>query len=162
MTDLICNESGKIIINEFGAGFVNTHNKTIYINKQNLNRAYNGEHVEVEIINHKEGKVINFSLINRIFVGQVHHIYKDEIFICSKKLTKSNLIVIKSNKVLNKNDWVKVKVVSDTNNKINGELIKIINNNVDNIIEETFNLSLIETVTNTEKQSLLSERKIMI
>ena len=164
MTDLISNESGKIIINEFGAGFVNTPDKTVYINKQNLNRAYNGEQVQVEIINHEEGKyygkVINFSLIDRIFVGQVHHIYKDEIFICSKKLTKSNLIVIKLNKlILNKNDWVKVKVISDSNNKIIGELIKVINNNVDNIIEETFNLSLIETVTNTEKQSISSERK---
>jgi ribonuclease R len=142
---------GKIIINEFGIGFVNTSDKTIYINKQNLNRAYNGEQVQVEIINKEEekyyGKVINFSLIDKIFVGQVHHIYKDEIFIYSKKLTKSNLIVIKSNKTLNKNDWVKVKVVSDVNNKINGELIKVINNNIDNIIEETFNLSIINNIT---------------
>ena len=95
---------GEIIINEFGIGFVNTIDKTIYINKQNLNRAYNGELVQVEIINSDEGKyygkVINFSLVNRIFVGQVHHIYKDDIYICSKKLTKSNLIVIKSDKII--------------------------------------------------------------
>ena len=144
-------ETGKIIINEFGIGFLNTPDKSIYISKQNLNRAYNGELVQVEIINQEEGKyygkVINFSLIDRIFVGQVHHIYKDEIFVCSKKLTKSNLIVIKLNKSINKNDWVKVKVVSDINNKINGELIKLINNNVDTIIEETFNLTLINKIS---------------
>lgn len=154
---------GKIIINEFGIGFVNTPNKTIYINKQNLNRAYNGEQVEVEIINNEDGKyygkVINFSLIDKTFVGQVHHIYKDEIFICSKKLTKSNLIIIKSDKIiLNKNDWVKVKVVFDINGKINGELIKIINNNVDTIIEETFNLSLINKITDISN-NIVSDRR---
>lgn len=166
MTELIV---GKIIINEFGIGFVNTPDKTIYINKQNLNRAYNGEQVQVEIINQDEGKyygkVINFSLVNRTFVGQVHHIYKGEIFVCSKKLTKSNLIVIKSNKIiLNKNDWVKIKVISDENNKINGELIKVINNNIDNIIEETFNLSIINNITVIPKvvsniKKIESERK---
>ncbi len=145
-------ETGTIIINEFGIGFVNTPDKTIYIDKQNLNRAYNGEKVQVEIINNEDGKyygkVINFSLIDKIFVGQVHHIYKDEIFICSKKLKNSNLIVIKSEKIrLNKNDWVKVKIISDVNGKINGELIKVINNNIDNIIEEAFNLSIIDKVT---------------
>lgn len=161
-------ETGKIIINEFGIGFLNTLDKSIYINKQNLNRAYNGEEVQVEIINQDEGKyygkVINFSLVNRTFVGQVHHSYKDEIFICCKKLTKSNLIVIKSNKTLNKNDWVKVKVISDENNKINGQLIKIIDNNVDNIIEETFNLSIINNITVIPKvvsdiKNIESERK---
>lgn len=158
---------GEIIINEFGIGFVNTIDKTIYINKQNLNRAYNGELVQVEIINSDEGKyygkVINFSLVNRIFVGQVHHIYKDDIYICSKKLTKSNLIVIKSDKIiLNKNDWVKVKVISDVNNKINGELIKVINNNIDTIIQESFNLSLLDKISNMNNNItnfIESERK---
>jgi ribonuclease R len=162
-TGKIIIETGKIIINEFGIGFVNTPDKIIYINKQNLNRAYNGEQVQVEIINQEEdkyyGKVINFSLVNRTFVGQVHHIYKDEIFICCKKLTKSNLIVIKSNKTLNKNDWVKVKVMSDIDNKITGELIKVINNNIDNIIEETFNLSIINNITVIPKVVNESERK---
>ena len=157
-------KTGKIIINEFGIGFVNTSDKTIYINKQNLNRAYNGEQVQVEIINHEDGKyygkVINFSLVNRIFVGQVHHIYKDDIYICSKKLTKSNLIVIKSDKIiLNKNDWVKVKVISDINNKINGQLIKVINNNVDTIIEESFNLSIINNITVIPNVVSKNERK---
>lgn len=159
-------ETGKIIINEFGIGFLNTPDKSIYINKQNLNRAYNGELVQVEIINQEDGKyygkVINFSLIDRIFVGQVHHIYKDEIFVCSKKLTKSNLIVIKLNKSINKNDWVKVKVVSDINNKINGELIKLINNNVDTIIEETFNLTLINKISdisNNISNNIVSDRR---
>ena len=159
-------ETGKIIINEFGIGFLNTPDKSIYINKQNLNRAYNGELVQVEIINQEDGKyygkVINFSLIDRIFVGQVHHIYKDEIFVCSKKLTKSNLIVIKLNKSINKNDWVKVTVVSDINNKINGELIKLINNNVDTIIEETFNLTLINKISdisNNISNNIVSDRR---
>ncbi len=56
--------SGKLIINEYGNGFVNIENKSIYIKKQNLNFGYNNQIVNVKY--HEDngsffGEVVNFS-----------------------------------------------------------------------------------------------------
>ena len=64
------NIKGKVIVNDFGNGFVNANNITIYISKKNLNNAFNGELVEVEYYKDNElynGRVINYSLINGSF-----------------------------------------------------------------------------------------------
>ena len=73
---------GKLIIDEFGNGFVNTADdiiKIIYIGKKDLNKAISGDIVEVEIINSTDkgyyGKVINYSLVNKEFIGKFHHFF---------------------------------------------------------------------------------------
>ena len=168
---------GKLIINEFGNGFVNANllssntvntvntmnlsghlcvdkelfsktnmeeNISIYINKKDLNNAFHNEIIEVEYYKKKDlyyGKVINYSLINKIFIGYVHHFYLDEIFIYCSELKKSNLISIKKILSLTKNSWVVVKIQSTNNNKLFGELLEILPNDIDTIIEKKFNLT---------------------
>ena len=68
-----------------GNGFVNTEDKTIYINKKDLNKAFNYEIVEVEYKKDYQknlyyGKIINYTLVGKILTGFVHHIYKNEIW----------------------------------------------------------------------------------
>ena len=90
---------GKLIINEFGNGFVNVDDKTIYVNKKDINKAFHGETVEIEyyIENGKYyGKVINHTLIGKILTGFVHHIYKSEVYIFVPELKKSNMVIIKT------------------------------------------------------------------
>ena len=140
---------GKLIINEFGNGYVNDNNLniSIYINKKDLNCAFNNEIVEVQYYKKNDlyyGKVVNYSLLNKIFIGYVHHFYLDEIYIYCSELKKNNLISIKTNLNLYKNNWVIVKVVSNNNNKLFGELLEILQNNIDTIIEKKFKLFNIE------------------
>jgi len=147
---------GKLIINEFGNGFVNTEkngneNISIYINKKDLNNAFHNEIVEVEYYKKNNlyyGKVINYSLLNKTFIGYVHHFYLDEIFIYCSELKKSNLISIKTILNLSKNSWVIVKVESIINNKLHGQLLEILPNDIDIIIEKKFNLVNIDIEQN--------------
>jgi ribonuclease R len=153
----------KIIINEFGNGFVNTIDKnnnalSIYIKKTDINRAFNNEIVEVEYYQNEDdlkyyGKVINYTLVDKSFIGFVHHIYKKEAFIYVQELKKSNLISIKftTSKLahqLTKNTWVKVKVIieekiEETDRyKLIGQLIETIEPDVDLLIEKKFNLEI--------------------
>jgi len=135
---------GKLIINEFGNGFVNLPNMTIYIPKSDLNFAFDGEDVEVEIISSNNskysGKVINFNIIGRKFVGQVHHIFHNEVFIYIDQLGKSNLISIQTDQRLSKNDYVRVEITSIKNNKLNGTLINKLSSNIDDIINFMYGL----------------------
>ncbi len=141
--------SGKLIINEYGNGFVNIENKSIYIKKQNLNFGYNNQIVNVKY--HEDngsffGEVVNFSLIGKTFVGIVHNFYKEQIFIYVPELKKSNLIMIKSKAALTRGDWVKVKVVSETSKEnqrqqLNGFLIEVYPDNIDLLIEKKFSLN---------------------
>ncbi len=141
---------GKLIINEFGNGFINIDDKTIYINKKDIGKAFNLETVEIEYQECKDkkdkvlyyGKVINYSLVGKILTGFVHHIYKNEIYIFVPELKKSNMIIIKTKNYLEKNTWVVIKVTSD-NQKIEGELIEILPNDVDSIVEKKYNLNQI-------------------
>ena len=140
------NIKAKLLINEFGNGFVNYEDKTIYINKKDLSNAFNLEEVSIEYYcknNLYYGKVINYSLIDKVFIGIVHHIYQDEIYIYCDEL-KKNLIAIKiTDVVLNKNTWVSVKITADKP-KLIGKFIGILENNIDDIIEKKFKLDLIE------------------
>jgi ribonuclease R len=135
--------TGKLIINEFGNGFININDKSIYINKKDLNKAFHGEEVTVEYTETDSlfyGKVINYSLVNKTFVGYIHHFYKDQIYVYCSELGKSNLIITKSNQQLNKNIWIKVRVIDDL---LNGEIIKILPNDLDIIIQEKFHLNIL-------------------
>jgi exoribonuclease R len=134
---------GVLIINEYCNGFINSDNKRIYITKNNLGNAFHGENVEVEYYEEENiyhGKVINYSLINKIFVG---YVYDDSLYdstlIYVHELTSKNLIIIK-NIYLNKKTWVKVIITSEKNNILTGYILEIIDNNLDNIIEKKFNI----------------------
>ncbi len=150
---------GLLIINEFGNGFVNylgnnndideEVDKTIYISKKNLNRAYHNQVVDVEYYEENGmyyGKVINNSLVDKTFVGIVYNIYKNDIFIFVPELKKNNLVTINTLVKLKKNDWVHIKITSDDENQIKGELIRLLPNVLDDIIEEKFNLDQIQEV----------------
>ena len=143
--------SGKLIINEYGNGFVNIDNKSIYIKKQNLNFGYNNQIVNIKYHiddsnGNYYGEVVNFSLIGKTFIGIVYNFFKEQIFIYVPELKKSNLIMIKSKITLNRGDWVKIKVVSSTNNEnqkpqLNGFLIERIPDNIDLLIEKKYDLN---------------------
>ena len=138
---------GKLIINEFGNGFVNTEDKTIYINKKDLNKAFNYEIVEVEYKKDYQknlyyGKIINYTLVGKILTGFVHHIYKNEIYIFVPELKKSNMVIIKTKTHLEKDMWVVIKITNDNNvnKKIEGELIEVLPDDVDSIVEKKYKL----------------------
>ena len=141
---------GKLIINEFGNGFVNTEDKTIYINKKDLNKAFNYEIVEVEYKKDYQknlyyGKIINYTLVGKILTGFVHHIYKNEIYIFVPELKKSNMVIIKTKTHLEKDMWVVIKITNDNNvnKKIEGELIEVLPDDVDSIVEKKYKLNQI-------------------
>jgi ribonuclease R len=134
---------GVLIINEYGNGLINIDKKTIYITKNNLSNAFHGENVEVEYYEEEgihHGKVINYSLVNRIFFGYVYDdTINDITLIYVHELTSKNLIIIK-NIYLTKKRWVKVIITSEKNNTLNGYILEIIDQDLDNIIEKKFNI----------------------
>ncbi len=139
---------GVLIINEFGNGFVNSLDKTIYIKKKDLNKAYHNEIVEVEYYEENDmyfGKVINYSLIGKSFVGLVYNFYKGDVFVFVPELKKNNLITINTIIKLKKNDWIRVNIISEDDNKLKGEFVRLLPNILDDIIEEKFNLDQIES-----------------
>ena len=160
----------KLIINEFGNGFINKDDKIIYIKKKDLNNAFHNEIVEIEYEYNEEngsysGKIINYSLDNKIMTGFVYNLFKNDAFILIPELKKGNLIMIsnKINKEIQKNqknnknkleknklekyNWCVIKILSNDNsnhqNQLCGELIEVLPNNIDIIIEKKFNLSQI-------------------
>jgi len=138
------NIKGKLIVNDFGNGFVNANNITIYISKKNLNNAFNGEFVEVEYYKDNElynGRVINYSLIDKIFIGKVVHFYMDNAYIYCSELGKSNLISIKTSLYINKNNWLKVIIISNENNSLKGDVIELLPYDIDTIIENKYKLN---------------------
>jgi len=134
---------GVLIINEYCNGFINSDNKRIYITKNNLGNAFHGENVEVEYYEEENiyhGKIINYSLINKIFVGYVYDdLLEDTVLIYVHELTSKNLIIIK-NIYLTKKTWVKVIITSESNNILTGYILEIIDQNLDNILEKKFNI----------------------
>lgn len=134
---------GVLIINDYCNGFINSDNKRIYITKNNLGNAFHGENVEVEYYEEEtiyHGKVINYSLINKIFVGYVcDNSSKNTVLIYVHELTSKNLIIIK-NIYLTKKRWVKVIITSESNNILTGYILEIIDQDLDNIIEKKFNI----------------------
>ena len=156
--------NGQLIINEFGNGFVNVknndnnhmQNKTIYIKKQDLNRAFNNELVDV--LYHQEnglyyGKIVNYSLIDRTFIGFVCHFYKEQIYIYVPELKKSNMIIIKTKIKLVKGNWITVKVVSEEDSKLYGEFINKIEDDIDVLIEQKYQLDCIEAEKLEDKET---------
>ncbi len=140
--------NGKLIVNEFGNGFVNINqNFIIYISKKDLNGAFNGEMVDVQFYtdnNMYYGKVINYTLVNKIFIGKVDHFYKNNIYIYCSELTNTNMISINTTTHLEKNDWVKIRIISDFNSLLTGELLEKLPNDIDMIIENKFKLNEFE------------------
>jgi ribonuclease R len=134
---------GVLIINDYGNGFINSDNKRIYITKNDLGNAFHGENIEVEYYEEEtiyHGKVINYSLINKIFVGYVYDdSSKNTVLIYVYELTSKNLIIIK-NIYLTKKTWVKVIITSESNNILTGYILEIIDQDLNNIIEKKFNI----------------------
>ena len=160
MTKQIAHTSGKLIVNEFGNGFVNQDNKSIYINKKDLNRAFNNEIVELEYYQDDDlkyyGKVINYSLVGKSFIGNVHHTFKKIIYIYVSELTQ--LITIDTTKQNNKlfvpkNSWVYITITEDLDNVINGKIIELLKPDVDDLIEKKFNLTQISKSNITHQQT---------
>lgn len=156
-TSSICCAFGTLFINEFGNGFVNLVEPqiTVYIPKQNIGRAYHLENVEVEYTVSSQnqdqytGRIINYSLIGKVFAGIVHHIYKTSVFIYVPELKLSNLVQITTPQILAKLNWVQIRITKDTplNEPIIGELIMIIPNALNDVIAVKFNLAPIPPLT---------------
>jgi len=161
--------NGQLIINEFGNGFVNVknnnnqnhmQNKTIYIKKQDLNRAFNNELVEVSYYlenGQYYGKIVNYSLIDRTFIGFVCHFYKEQIYIYVPELKKSNMIIIKTKTKLVKGNWITVRVVSEEDSKLYGKFINKIDDNIDVLIEQKYQLDCIEAEKLEDKETSIQE-----
>ena len=109
-----------------------------------MNFAYNNEEVEVEIISNYDlkycGKIINFNIVGKKFVGQVHHKYKSEIYIFIDELSKSNLVAIKTPIQLTQNDFVYIEITGVHNNILHGKLITKLSSDLDDIINFMYDL----------------------
>lgn len=156
------NANGKLIINEYGNGFINTNNITVYIPKKHLNNAFHNEIVEIEYYSENNkyfGKVINYTLVDKCFIGKVHHFYKKNVFIYCSELKKSNLVCINTDINLLVNDWVEIKIISDSDNKLKGILIQVLDNDVNKLIEKKFRLTYIDDIINGQNEvEILSDR----
>jgi ribonuclease R len=147
-TDIGSIHSGKLIVNEFGNGFLNTNNLinnlTIYIAKSDLNFAYSDVEADVEIISNNNsqysGRVINFNIIGRKFVGQVHHMYKSDVFVYVDQLSKSNLIAIQTPIQLSPNDFLYVEITSISNGILIGKFLQKLSSDIDQIINFIYGL----------------------
>lgn len=139
---------GKLLVNEFGNAFVNTDcGKTIYIKKSNINNAFHLEDVEVEYWNENDlyyGLVINFSLVGKKFVGTVSHFYMNNVFIQTSELGKKKICIENVDTNLYKGQWVSVEIKEVRDETIIGELICCLKDDVDNILNEKYNLSRID------------------
>lgn len=157
---------GTLLINEFGNGFVNllhsTSNQTnqpnqpitVYIPKSQLSRAFHLEPVEIEYIHCPQsdtysGRVVNYSLLGRKFVGLVHHIYKTDVYIYIPELKLANLVQIQTPVYLEKLTWVQIQITQDQpNSPLQGILLSIIpitsSASVNDIIALKYSLTTLE------------------
>ena len=142
---------GVLSVNEIGNGFVNLHseNRTVYVHKSNLSRAFNLEEVEVEYTSNEDntysGKIINYSLLNKEFVGLVHHCNSNGngntiAYIYVSELKIHNLISVKTSIPLAPNNWVKVKIIRD-DTQLFGMLLSILPDYINSVLEEKYNLT---------------------
>jgi ribonuclease R len=171
---------GILFVNEFGNGFVNLEvknetntdknntlsNITVYIPKDKLYRAYNFEEVEIEYYKSSSssndpskalynGRVINYTLKNKQFIGLVHHIYKDEVFIYTTELKTANLIRIKTLVYLQKNTWVIVTVTDDSEH-VCGDLTEVLPNSINDVLAAKYNLTQLDTLPTPSTNSISS------
>jgi hypothetical protein len=107
--------TGTLILNEFGNGFVNLSSPpiTVYIPKNQTSRAYHLETVEIEYTSSStnstdtnqaqyNGRVINYTLVGKLMVGIVHHIYMGTVYIYVPELKLANLVQISTSVYLEK------------------------------------------------------------
>ena len=109
--------------------------KKIIVDKNNINFNFNLSKVNFEIIeeelnNIKANIVSNENIINKNVIGIVHHFYKNKALIYCSKIG-SKFLINSINEVSNidnidKNYYVKVKIVDVCENKIYGEIIEIL------------------------------------
>lgn len=134
--------SGKLIINEFGNAFVNSQQITVYIPKNKIGHAINLDTVQVKYEQMDDGKftgeVINYSILNKKFVGFVHHTYQSDVFISVPELRKK-MVAIQTFVYLQKSNWVEVVITDESSEQLKGELTKtFLNPTVDELIEHKF------------------------
>jgi ribonuclease R len=125
--------SGILSINDFGNGFVNCDYNNdkivVFVSKKNLNFGLHNTNVS-GIIKEKTDKgyigIITSqpSFINKMFVGKVHHIFKNDVYIYLEQFGKSNIIIslygLNLFPEIKKNDIIIVIITStdSINNKI--------------------------------------------
>jgi ribonuclease R len=125
--------SGILSINDFGNGFVNCEYNNdkivVFVSKKNLNFGLHNTIVS-GIIKEKTDKgyvgIITSqpSFINKMFVGKVHHIFKNDVYIYLEQFGKSNIIIslygLNLFPEIKKNDIIIVIITSadSINNKI--------------------------------------------
>ncbi len=140
--------SGKLIINEFGNAFVNSEQITVYIPKNKIGHAINLDTVQVKYEQVEDGKfigeIINYSLLNKKFVGFVHHTYHSDVFISVPDLRKK-MVAIQTFVYLQKSMWVEVVITDESSEQLKGELTKtFLNPTIDELIEHKFKCKTIE------------------
>lgn len=160
---------GTLLVNEFGNGFINllhlfpsqpnqtnqpSQPITVYIPKSQLSRAFHLETVEIEYTHCPQsdtyyGRVVNYSLIGRKFVGLVHHIFKTDLYIYIPELKLANLVMIQTQIYLEKQTWVQIQITKDQPSMpLLGTLISIIPitlpANVNDIIALKYSLTNLE------------------
>lgn len=124
---------GILRINRAGFGTIEStkFKKKIKVDKKDLNLNFDGNKVTFEILRETTtncyAKVTSLpDFKNRIFVGIIHHFYKEDIFVFNAKFGKSHLILCKS-KVKDKlcdNDFVKYKITKIKDNNLYGKIIE--------------------------------------
>ena len=123
---------GTLKINCSGFGVIESNKfKKIKVDKKDLNLNFDGNKVTFEIIKETEytyyAKVTSLpDFKNRVFVGIIHHFYKEDIFVFNAKFGKSHLVLCKSKvkEKLNDNDFVMYKITKIKDQKFYGRIIE--------------------------------------
>jgi ribonuclease R len=124
---------GILKINRSGFGVIecNKFKKKIKVDKKDLNLNFDGNKVTFEIINETKytcyAKVTSLpDFKNRVFVGIIHHFYKEDIFVFNTKFGKSHLVLCKSKvkEKLNDNDFIMYKITKIKDQKFYGTIIE--------------------------------------
>ena len=149
MTEL----NGILKITQFGFGIIDCKKikKRIKVDKKDLNLNFDGSTVTFEIINETElnchAKITSLpDFKNKIFVGIIHHFYKEDILVLNSKLTKSNLVLCNPPKFeISDNNFVKFEITKLKDNKFYGNIIENLgdfydDNALTQYLIETFNL----------------------
>jgi len=145
---------GILKLTQFGFGIIDCKKikKRIKVDKKDLNLNFDGSIVTFEILNETDtncyAKITSLpDFKNRIFVGIIHHFYKDDILVFNSKLTKSNLVLCKESKLkLEDNNFVKFKITKMKNNLFYGKIIEKLGDFYDDealtkYLIESFNLN---------------------
>jgi hypothetical protein len=86
-------------------------------------------------------------IVGKEFVGIIHAVSGNSSVDCEYDLSVhvyelgDTLVNVKTRHDIPKNNWIKINITSQENNIVIGELVEIINDRIDTIIEEKFNLN---------------------